>query len=111
MKEVKIVEKPWGREVIYANNFLYIGKILEVNAGHSLSLQYHRQKHETMYILEGKIIMTLGKQRNIKNVGDVIEIPPMMIHRVEAAIDSKILEVSSGHLDDLVRVEDAYGRD
>ena len=106
----KIVDKPWGREVWYAHNDQYAGKILEVNAGHLLSLQMHEVKHETLYLHAGRMLFTRGEQVFEWNPGEAIEIPPGTVHRMEAIEDSVILEVSTPHLDDVVRLEDRYGR-
>ncbi|MFV1985746.1 MAG: cupin domain-containing protein [Gemmatimonadota bacterium] len=107
----KIVDKPWGREVWYAHTDRYAGKILEVDAGHVLSLQKHNVKHETMYLQTGRMKFTLGEAIFEWTSGEAISIPPGTVHRMEAVEDSVILEVSTPELDDLVRLEDRYGRD
>ena len=106
----KIVDKPWGREVWYAHTDRYAGKILEVTAGHLLSLQKHVRKHETLYLLSGRMIFTRNGQVFDWLPGIAIEIPPETVHRMEAVEDSVILEVSTPELDDVVRLEDRYGR-
>jgi len=106
----KIVDKPWGREVWYAHGDRYAGKILEVDAGHILSLQKHVVKHETLYLQFGRMRFTLGDRTFEWVPGQVIEIPPDTVHRMEALDDSVILEVSTPELDDVVRLEDRYGR-
>ncbi len=106
----KIVDKPWGREVWYAHTDRYAGKILEVDAGHILSLQKHVVKHETLYLQSGRMRFTLGEGTFEWTPGEVVEIPPDTIHRMEALEDSVILEVSTPELDDVVRLEDRYGR-
>lgn len=106
----RIVDKPWGREVWYAHNDRYAGKILEVDAGHVLSLQMHNMKHETMYLQSGRMRFTLGDEVFEWAPGETVAIPPGNVHRMEALEDSVILEVSTPELDDLVRLEDRYGR-
>ncbi|MGW8281696.1 MAG: cupin domain-containing protein [Gemmatimonadota bacterium] len=106
----KIVDKPWGREVWYAHNDRYAGKVLEVSAGHLLSLQKHEVKHETLFLQSGRMLFTHGEQVFEWLPGEAIEIPPGTVHRMEAIEDSVILEVSTPQLDDVVRLEDRYGR-
>jgi mannose-6-phosphate isomerase-like protein (cupin superfamily) len=106
----KIVEKPWGREVWYAHTDRYAGKILEVTAGHTLSLQKHRVKHETLFLQSGRMRFTFHDQEFDWAPGETIEIAPGTVHRMEAIEDSVILEVSTPELDDVVRLEDRYGR-
>lgn len=108
--EPKIVDKPWGREVWYAHTERYAGKILEVTAGHLLSLQKHRIKHETLFLLSGLMRFTLEDETFEWSPGEAVEIPADTVHRVEALEDSVILEVSTPELDDVVRLEDRYGR-
>ena len=109
-REPKIVDKPWGREVWYAHNDRYAGKILEVEEGHQLSLQKHRVKHETLYLQSGRVRLELGDEEFVWEPGQRIEIAPETVHRMEALEDSVMLEVSSPELDDVVRLEDRYGR-
>jgi mannose-6-phosphate isomerase len=106
----KIVDKPWGREVWYAHTDRYAGKILEVTAGHLLSLQKHVVKHETLYLLSGRMTFTRNGDTFEWHPGVAIEIPPETVHRMEALEHSVILEVSTPELDDVVRLEDRYGR-
>lgn len=108
--EPRIVDKPWGREVWYAHTDRYAGKILEVDKGHVLSLQKHLVKHETMLLQSGRMLFTLNDEVFEWLPGEVISIPPGNVHRMEALEDSVILEVSTPELDDLVRLEDRYGR-
>lgn len=110
VREPKIVDKPWGREVWYAHTDRYAGKVLEVDAGHTLSLQKHRVKHETLFLQSGRMTFTLEGDVFEWRPGEVIEIPPDTVHRMEALEDSVILEVSTPELDDVVRLEDRYGR-
>ena len=109
-QQPKIVDKPWGREVWYAHTDRYAGKILEVTSGHILSLQKHRIKHETLYLQSGLMRFTLEGDVFDWKPGTVVEIPPDTVHRMEALEDSVILEVSTPELDDVVRLEDRYGR-
>ena len=109
-RQPKIVDKPWGREVWYAHTDRYAGKILEVDAGHSLSLQKHVVKHETLFLLSGRMTFTRDGDVFEWTPGTAIEIPPDTVHRMEAIEDSVILEVSTPELDDVVRLEDRYGR-
>ena len=106
----KIVEKPWGREVWYAHTDRYAGKILEVSSGHLLSLQKHVEKHETLYLLTGRMTFTRDDETFEWLPGIAVEIPPETVHRMEALEDSVILEVSTPELHDVVRLEDRYGR-
>lgn len=112
---IQIKEKPWGREVWFANTAGYVGKILEVKKGGRLSLQYHEQKTETQYLFSGKVKLTVGAQQNelkevILNPGDKYDIFPYTIHRIEGLEDSSIFEVSTSQLTDVVRLADDYGR-
>jgi mannose-6-phosphate isomerase len=109
------VEKPWGHELIWAETDLYVGKILHVKAGHALSLQYHERKDETIHLLRGELRFQLGSSAEALETvsmreGDSIRIRPGTIHRMEAVTDFDILEASTPHLDDVVRLEDRYGR-
>jgi len=106
----KIVDKPWGREIWYAHTDRYAGKVLEVTRGHLLSLQKHRVKHETLYLLTGRIRLTLDDELFDWLPGTAVSIPPGTVHRMEALEDSVLLEVSTPELDDVVRLEDRYGR-
>ena len=108
------VEKPWGYELIWALTDRYVGKILHVKAGHVLSLQYHNRKDETMHLLSGEL--TLRTQAGdtlvsrLFRAGESVHIPPKLIHQIEAVVDSDVLEASTPELDDLVRLQDRYGR-
>ena len=112
---VRRVDKPWGHEVIWADTDRYVGKILHVNAGEALSLQMHRIKDETMYVLSGRVLMDIGPdadrlERIELGPGQAIRLAPGTVHRVEAVEDADLLEASTPHLDDLVRLQDRYGR-
>lgn len=108
----KTVKKPWGREIWLAEEDEYAGKILEIKKGTRTSLHYHKEKKETVYILEGKLQINTseGKEFILLNVGDSITILPKDVHRLYAMEDLKIVEVSTSKVDDVVRVKDDYGR-
>jgi mannose-6-phosphate isomerase-like protein (cupin superfamily) len=113
--ELKTVKKPWGEEIWFAQTENYAGKVLKVNKGHRLSLQFHRKKTETQFIYKGIAKLTFGKtletlQEIILNPGDKFDITPPLIHRIEAIEDLEIFEVSTPELDDVVKIEDDYGR-
>lgn len=112
---IRIKDKPWGREIWFADLAGYAGKILEVKKGSRLSLQYHKKKTETQYLASGKVKLTIGTKENdlkelLLNPGDKYDIFPYTIHRIEAIEDSSIFEVSTSQLDDVVRLADDYGR-
>src|SRR5437763_7802984 len=112
---VKRVPKPWGYELIFAKTERYVGKILHINRGESLSLQYHEMKEETLYVVGGELKLTIevdGDRRLVTlREGEAFHIPPRMIHRMEAVRDTDVAEVSTPELDDVVRLEDRYGRE
>jgi mannose-6-phosphate isomerase len=110
LNQVNTVEKPWGREIHFAVEKEYAGKILEVNAGERLSLQYHRVKKETMYVLSGLLDITVGDNTFKICPGQSITLNPNTIHRLCALEDSRVVEVSTIELDDVVRLEDDHGR-
>lgn len=108
-------EKPWGYEIWFAQNDHYAGKILFVKKGHRYSLQYHERKHESQYLQSGKVKLTFGKDKDnleesILEPGDKFDVLPFVIHRVEALEDATIFEVSTPELDDVVKLDDDYGR-
>jgi mannose-6-phosphate isomerase len=110
------VEKPWGYELHWAKTDRYVGKVLHVKAGHALSLQYHNRKDETIYLYSGRMLFEIGQQngplekREMKP-GDSVHVTPKTVHRMTAIEDCDILEVSTPDLDDVVRLEDRYGRE
>jgi mannose-6-phosphate isomerase-like protein (cupin superfamily) len=113
--ESRRVDKPWGYELIWALTERYCGKLLFVRAEESLSLQYHREKDESWYVLEGRAVLEHGNVGGALEVvqigpGDVFRFVPGTVHRVTALTDIRILEVSTPELDDVVRLEDRYGR-
>jgi mannose-6-phosphate isomerase len=111
------VEKPWGWELIWAHTEAYVGKILFVREGHSLSLQYHVQKDESWYVESGRARVELGNTGDavldeaVISPGDAFRFRPGTVHRVRALEDTTILEVSTPQLDDVVRLDDQYGRE
>jgi len=113
-KDVQRLPKPWGYEVIFAKTGRYIGKILHVKKGECLSLQYHEMKEETLYVVAGELKLTIehdGDRREVTlRAGEAFHIPPRLIHRMEAVVDTDVAEVSTPELNDVVRLEDRYGR-
>ncbi len=112
--DIKVVEKPWGQELIWAITSKYVGKILEIKEGHQLSLQHHEVKDETIMILDGQMILQIGKDSDVifhtMSSGDIYHIEPGVIHRMTALKDTKVIEVSTPELEDVVRHSDNYGR-
>lgn len=121
----KTVEKPWGREIWFADQAAYAGKILEVKKGRRLSLQYHERKTETLYLVSGKMVLTFrtlasGETPSAGLVtpadqrtwlpGQTVHIPVRTIHRFEALEDSVLIEASTPDLTDVVRLQDDYAR-
>jgi mannose-6-phosphate isomerase-like protein (cupin superfamily) len=115
--DVRKVEKPWGYELIWAHTDAYVGKVLFVKAGHALSLQFHREKDEAWLVQSGRAKLELGKvgesvlNEEVIGPGAAFHYVPGTVHRVTALEDTTILEDSTPHLDDVVRLEDAYGRE
>jgi mannose-6-phosphate isomerase len=116
--DVRRVSKPWGHEVIWAHTDQYVGKILHIKAGQALSVQYHHQKDETVHLLTGEIIYRVqraGDTQEMEEVrlraGDSFRLAPGTIHQMEAVTDCDVLEASTPHLDDVVRLSDRYGRE
>ncbi len=110
------VRKPWGHEWIWGESPRYAGKILHVKAGEALSWQYHRKKDETICVLSGDIRLEIaatddGPRRTVRlSPGKSFRIPALLRHRIIAVTDSDVIEASSPELDDVVRLEDRYGR-
>jgi mannose-6-phosphate isomerase-like protein (cupin superfamily) len=115
--EPRKVEKPWGWELIWAEAEAYVGKLLFVRAGHALSLQFHRVKDESWYVESGRAELELGEPGNAVLSAEVVasgacfRFRPGTVHRVRALEDTLIVEVSTAQLDDVVRLEDDYGRE
>jgi mannose-6-phosphate isomerase len=116
-QQVRRVDKPWGYELIWALTDTYCGKVLFVKAGHALSLQFHREKDESWLVQSGRAKLELGEagqsvlKTEVVGPGAAFHYPPGTVHRVTAIEDTTILEVSTPELDDVVRLEDAYGRE
>ena len=113
--EVRRVPKPWGYEIIWAHTDRYVGKVLHINAGHALSVQYHNHKDETVYLLKGDMKYWVKLGAELEDVrlreGDAFRITPGTVHYMEAITDCDILEASTPELDDVVRIQDRYGRE
>jgi mannose-6-phosphate isomerase len=112
---IERVDKPWGYELIWARTKDYVGKILHINRGHKLSLQYHRIKEETIFLAAGTMILVFeNEQGELQEVpmsaGDAHHVPVGRKHRMIALEDCDVVEVSTPQLDDVVRLEDGYGR-
>ena len=110
------VEKPWGWELVWAEAEEYVGKILFVRAGESLSLQYHEVKDESWLVQEGRATLELGDVGGELEAfeiaaGDAFRFRPRTVHRVTAVEDTLVIEVSTPQLTDVVRLEDRYGRE
>ena len=125
LQSPKIVLKPWGREIWYADQAAYAGKILEISAGKRLSLQYHERKTETLYLLSGRVIVTFRplvagetpgaatvsmEHEHTWEAGQALHIPVHTIHRFAAVTDAVLLEVSTPDLTDVVRLQDDFAR-
>lgn len=113
---MRTVDKPWGYELIWAETSKYVGKILHINDGASLSLQYHKVKEETIMVQSGILTLEIGSDDDSRTIiklpdGHIHHIPPGMIHKM-SALDGPVdvIEVSSPELDDVVRLSDNYGR-
>jgi mannose-6-phosphate isomerase len=125
VSEITKVEKPWGYELHWAKTDRYVGKLIHVNAGHALSLQYHNQKDETIFLWAGRMLFEIGPdareagaeaaasgpltKREMKP-GESVHVTPKTVHRMTAITDCDIFEVSTPELQDVVRLEDRYGR-
>lgn len=113
--DVRVVQKPWGHETIWAHTEHYVGKVLHIKAGHALSVQYHNQKDETLHLLRGEMIYRVGTgdalvEQPLK-AGQSFRNTPGTVHQMEAVTDCDVLEASTPHLDDVVRLSDRYGRE
>ena len=110
------IEKPWGWELLWAETEAYVGKLIFVRAGEALSLQYHERKDESWLVQEGRARLELGKSGDALGTveitaGDAFRYRPGTVHRVTAIEDTLVLEVSTPETDDVVRLEDRYGRE
>ena len=115
--EPRRVDKPWGYELIWALTDLYCGKKLFIRAGEALSLQFHKVKDEVIYVESGRVEFTMGgpgdpvPHKEVVGPGAAFHVTPGVVHRMRALEDSFLLEVSTPQLDDVVRLEDVYGRE
>jgi mannose-6-phosphate isomerase len=110
------VPKPWGHEIIWAKSERYVGKILHINAGQELSVQYHNEKDETIYLLSGQMAYRVQSGADALEdvhlkLGESFRNTPGTIHQMVALTDCDVLEVSTPELDDVVRLSDKYGRE
>jgi quercetin dioxygenase-like cupin family protein len=109
------VEKPWGYELHWAKTDRYVGKVLHIDAGQALSLQYHNRKEETILLWSGRLLFEIEENgaltKREMNPGDRIHVTPKTVHRMTAVEDCDIFEVSTPELDDVVRLQDRYGRE
>ena len=113
--EVRFVQKPWGHETIWAHTDRYVGKVLHIKAGHTLSVQYHNRKDETIHLLSGEMIYRVQQEGVLTDMrlraGESFRNEPGTIHQMEAVTDCDVLEASTPDLDDVVRLSDRYGRE
>jgi mannose-6-phosphate isomerase len=114
VSEIPRVEKPWGYEIHWAKTDRYVGKIIHINKGHALSLQYHNKKDETILLWSGKLLFEIQQDGELKKhevtPGERFHVTPGTVHRMTAIEDCDVVEVSTPELDDVVRIEDRYGR-
>jgi len=115
MKDIPRIDKPWGYELHWAKTDRYVGKVIHVNKGHALSLQYHNQKDETIFLWTGRLKFEIEVDGALiardMLPGESVHITPKTVHRMTAVEDSDIFEVSTPELHDVVRLEDRYGRE
>jgi mannose-6-phosphate isomerase len=116
-ENAKRIDKPWGHELWWARTDRYVGKLLHIKAGESLSLQYHNVKDETIMVQSGTLLFETGSKeapsdltRREMKAGDIFHITPGTVHRMTGVTDVDLVEVSTPELDDVVRLEDRYGR-
>lgn len=113
-EQPKRVEKPWGYELWWAHNERYVGKLLHIKAGAQLSLQYHERKDETIHLFRGQMVLVLGDGKALVDhamrEGESYRVRPGTVHRMRAVTDCDVLEVSTPEVEDVVRVQDDYGR-
>ena len=115
--DVLRVEKPWGYEIVFAHTDRYVGKLLFIRKDEQLSLQFHKEKDEVIYVHEGRIELEIGEpgargplDTEVVGAGRAFRLKPGTVHRWRALEDSVVLEASTPELDDVVRLEDRYGR-
>ncbi len=113
--EIVKIDKPWGYELHWAKTDRYVGKVLHIDAGHALSLQYHDRKEETILLWSGRLLFEIEEDgalvRREMKPGERIHVEPKTVHRMTALEDCEIFEVSTPELDDVIRLEDRYGRE
>jgi mannose-6-phosphate isomerase len=112
---VKRVDKPWGWELWWAQTDRYVGKQIHINKGEALSLQYHEKKDETIFVFSGRILFEMGDENGVLQTremgpGQAVHVTPPTVHRMTAIEDTDIFEVSTPEVQDVVRLEDRYGR-
>jgi mannose-6-phosphate isomerase len=114
VSEIPRVDKPWGYELHWAKTDRYVGKIIHINKGHALSLQYHNKKDETILLWSGALLFEIQQDGELKKhevkPGERFHVTPGTVHRMTALEDCDVVEVSTPELDDVVRIEDRYGR-
>ena len=114
MNDVTRVDKPWGYELHWAKTDRYVGKLIHINKGHALSLQYHNQKDETIFLWSGKMLFEIEINGELTKremqPGESIHVTPPTVHRMTALEDCDVFEVSTPELHDVVRLDDRYGR-
>jgi mannose-6-phosphate isomerase len=114
MHEVTRVEKPWGYELHWAKTDRYVGKVIHINKGHALSLQYHNVKDETIFLWSGRLLFEIETDgvltRREMQPGEAVHVTPKTVHRMTAIEDADVFEASTPELHDVVRLEDRYGR-
>jgi mannose-6-phosphate isomerase len=112
--QITRVDKPWGYEVHWAKTDRYVGKVIHIDAGHALSLQYHNQKDETIYLAAGRLLFEIKEGEDLvrreMKPGEAVHVTPKTVHRMTAITDCDVFEVSTPELHDVVRLEDRYGR-
>jgi mannose-6-phosphate isomerase-like protein (cupin superfamily) len=115
ISECKKTDKPWGYEVLWAQTKDYVAKLMQIRAGHRMSLQYHEKKEETLYVMSGLLIVWESEDDEkyaVLKPGDIYHVKPSQIHRfgADAAGDTMLMEVSTNFLDDVFRIKDDYER-
>jgi mannose-6-phosphate isomerase len=115
VSDIPRVDKPWGYELHWAKTDRYVGKIIHIDKGHALSLQYHNRKDETIMLLSGRLLFEIQEngqlvQHEVKPF-ERFHVTPGTVHRMTAIEDCDVVEVSTPELDDVVRLEDRYGRE
>ena len=115
MSEIPRVNKPWGYELHWAKTDRYVGKVIHITAGHALSLQYHNKKDETILLWKGTLLFEIQRDGQLQKIevlpGERFHVTPGTVHRMTAIEDCDVIEVSTPELDDVVRLEDRYGRE